>query len=126
MTSRERKIGQRAIKAGVKAARRRHHLLSEEELRDLKIQVLSNPLRIILGILSLACVAAAALGLPNDSNSVQAILVCLGILLLVFALFGIRRTLGSILDGLSTEGAIELVGNVIGGIADLVGGAIDL
>ncbi|MCW1914603.1 hypothetical protein OJ996_13530 [Luteolibacter sp. GHJ8] len=126
MTRREEKIGKRAVKAGVKAVKRKHHLLSEEELRGLKVQILSNPLRITLFLLSLGCGACAALGWPNDSNATQGAFICIGILLLVFSIFGIRRTLGSILDAMPADGAIELVGNVLGGIADLVGGAVDL
>jgi peptidoglycan/LPS O-acetylase OafA/YrhL len=126
VTPREKRLQRNAVKAGIKAAKRKHHLLSESELRELKVQVLSNPLRIILGILSLLCAAAAAIGWPSEENSVQALLACASLLLLVFSIFGVRRTLADALDQMAAEGSIELLSHVLGAIAEAVGDAVDL
>jgi hypothetical protein len=126
MTPREVKLQRRAVKAGIRAAKRRHHLPTEAELRALKVQTIPLPVRLLAGILAIAMIIAGACGWPGDSSSTQALMVAAGILLLLFSLFGVRRTFESILDNLSSEAAVELAGSVLEGIASAIGDAIDL
>lgn len=126
MTPREEKLQRRAVKAGVRVAKRRHHLLSEEELRAVKVQVVPLSVRLIVAIVALSMIIAGACGWPSDANSAQALLVVGGILLLLFSIFGVRRTIESILDNLSSQASVEFAGAVLEGIASAIGAAIDL
>lgn len=126
MTPREKRLQHRAVKAGIRVAKRRHHLLSEAELRALKVQLVPISVRLLVGALALSMIVAGASGWPSDSNSTQALMVVGGILLLLFSIFGVRRTFESILDNLSPQAAVELAGAVLEGIASAVGSAIDL
>jgi hypothetical protein len=123
MSPREEKLQRRAVKAGIRVAKRRRHVLSESELRDLKVQIVPVSIRLILGVFSILCLVAAGVGWPSGA---EAIMVMAGLLLAVCAIFGFRRSLGHILDHMPVDVAIELVGEVIGSIAGAVGDAIDL
>lgn len=126
MTPREEKLQRRAVKAGIRVAKRRHHLLSEAELRAVKVQIVPLSVRMIVAVIAHAMIISGACGWPSDANSVQALMVVGGILLLLFSIFGVRRTMESILDNLSSQASVEFAGAVLEGIASAVGSAIDL
>jgi uncharacterized membrane protein len=52
-------IERRAIRAGVKASKKRHHLISEQELLSLRVQTMSAWSRICLVIVGLLLIAAS-------------------------------------------------------------------
>jgi len=108
------------VKAGVRATKRLDHRLSEEELRTLKVQVMPALPRIILGVLGVTAGISAAWGWPSDSNMVQGCLGAFGILSTLFGIFGVRKTIGGIADAIATEGVTDLVGSILGSIADAV------
>jgi len=114
------KLQNRAVKAGIRAAKRRHHMLSEEELLALKVQVFPAPLRILCGIGGVAFMAGAYFGWPSDSNAFQWLMGCGGLLQGFFAMFGIRRTLSGIIDHMSADLVGELIGHALGAIADAI------
>lgn len=120
MTPRQEKLRQRAVKAGIRTAKRRHHVLGEEEVRALKVQVLPVLPRALLAVAGVAMIVAAVNGLPPESNAGQAFVGIGGGFLTLFAIFGVRRTLSGILDNLSADAAGEIIGSVVGSIADAV------
>ncbi len=120
VTPRQEKLQQRAVKAGIRAAKRRHHVLSEEEVRALKVQVLPVLPRASLAVAGVALIIAAVNGFPSESNAGQAVMVIGGGLLTLFALFGVRRTVSGILDNLSADAAGEFLGAAIKSIANAV------
>ncbi|MCW1924589.1 hypothetical protein OKA05_18640 [Luteolibacter arcticus] len=114
------KLRRRAVKAGIRAAKQRHHVLDEREVLSLKVQVLPALPRVMIGLAGAAMIGSGISGVPVDSNAAQAALVIGGLLVVLFAAFGVRRTLSSIVDNLASDAAGELLSSVIGSIADAV------
>lgn len=110
-------IEKRAVKAGVKASKKRHHLVTEEELLSLRVQVLPALPRILLGGTGLLLITACCISWPSADITIRVLEGIFGALLLIFGIFGIRRTLGQVLD--SFDG-VDLVGTIIETVADAV------
>src|SRR5215217_377215 len=108
-------IQKRAVKAGVKASKKRHHLVTEEELLALKVQVLPALPRILLAFGGLLLITACCISWPVADISIRILEGISGFLLLLFGIFGVRRTLGQLLDAYD---AGELIGTIIETIAD--------
>ena len=106
------------MKVGIRAVRRRRHMLDEEELRALKVQVMPALPRILLVTFGALALIGAFCGWPWDSSERQFLEGLLGAGSLSFGLFGVRRTLGAVLDSVSTV-------DVLGLIAQAIGDAID-
>lgn len=110
-------LERRAIKAGVKASKKRHHLVSEQELLSLRVQTMAAWLRISVVLLGICLLAAGWFGWPSDSNTVQAIEAVSGVFAILFGSFGVRRTLSHIVDSID---AVDLVGSVLEAVVDAV------
>jgi peptidoglycan/LPS O-acetylase OafA/YrhL len=113
-------IEKRAVKAGVKASKKRHHLITENELLSLRVQTLPAILRIVLGLLGIALLSACWFAWPSDSNTVQGLEAFFGIFALLFGIFGIRRTLANVLDSFGSgdfvDAVLELIGEAVSSI----------
>lgn len=114
------RLQQRAIRAGVKKARKEGHALDEREVLGLKVQVLSAWWRWLLGLTGVFLIISGVLGWFSASNVVQALEIIGGILLVFFGIAGVRRTLSRIVDVAADTGVPELVDGVISAIADAV------
>lgn len=110
-------VEQRAIKAGVKASKKRHHIVSEQELLSLRVQTMPAWLRMTLVLLGAALLASGWFGWPSDSNAVQGIEGVSGIFAILFGSFGVRRTLSHVVDSID---AVDLAGSVLEAVADAV------
>lgn len=110
-------IQKRAVKAGVKASKKRHHLVTREELLALKVQVLPTLPRILMGVTGLLLITFCCTSWPSDGISIRVLEGVSGGILLLFGTFGIRRTLGQVLDSCD---AVDLVGSIIETVADAV------
>jgi hypothetical protein len=115
-------LEKRAIKAGIKASKKRRHVISSEELLALRVQTMPAFLRVFLVLLGILLIAAAWSGWPPASNAIQGLEVLGGIFAILFGAFGIRRTLSRIID--SVDG-IEITGHVLKVIVEAVS-CIDL
>jgi hypothetical protein len=62
MERKHENLRRRAVKAGIREARKRHHALSEDALRSVKVQVLPAWPRVLAGAAGTAMVAAAFAG----------------------------------------------------------------
>jgi hypothetical protein len=113
-------IEKRAVKAGVKASKRRHHLVSEEELLSLRVQIMPAVLRLVLGLLGIALLSASWFAWPSDSNIIQGLEAFIGVFALLFGMFGVRRTLSNVLDSFESvdlvEGILEVIGNAVSSV----------
>ena len=118
----QEKIERRAIKAGIKASKKRHHAVSKEELLELRVQTMPAAFRTALILLGIALIASAWFAWPSNSNSIQGLEAVAGIFSLLFGAFGIRRTLSQVLD---TMDSIELADVLVQLIAEAVS-SIDL
>jgi hypothetical protein len=91
-------LEKRAVKAGVKASKKRHHLITEEELLSLRVQVMPVLPRILLMLTGGSLLVAAYLAWPSGSDAIRVLETIFGVLTLFFGVFGIRRTLSTLLD----------------------------
>lgn len=110
-------IEKRAIKAGVKASKKRHHLVTEKELLALKVQVMPGLPRILLVVTGLLLILSCFISWPADDTVVRSIEAISGVFLLLFGAFGIRRTLDQVLDA---SCAIDAAGSIIEAIANAI------
>lgn len=110
-------LERRAIKAGVKASKKRHHLISEEELLSLRVQTMSPWLRTCLVIGGLLLIAASGFAWPAASDAARVAEAIVGIFATLFGVIGIRRTFEKIVDAYD---ATDLVGTVIEAIGEVV------
>ncbi len=113
-------LKKRAVKTGVKASIKRHHVVNEQELLSLRVQTMSPLLRIALVLLGSGLIAAAWFAWPSTSTPVQMIETFSGILSILFGAFGIRRTLREVLDSLDAvdmvESILDLIGSALSGL----------
>jgi hypothetical protein len=114
------KIQRRAVKSGIKASRKRGHILSVEELLDLRIQIIPFGIRSVLVLIGIASIVAALLEWPSTSNAIQGVEAVSGILAICFGAFGVRRTLSELLSNLNpldfAEVVVELIAHALSGI----------
>ena len=110
-------LEKRAISSGIKASKKRHHLISEAELLALRIQVMPWMWRAFLIVLGSALIAACWFGWPSGSGEIRALEGIGGGFSLLFGAFGVRKTLSNVLDSTSS---LEGIGDILGYIADAV------
>jgi hypothetical protein len=121
MDRRTERILRKTEKAGLRKARREGHMLSREELLSVKVQLLPDYTRwllfggsVIAGLASWGC-------LLFDMNAAGSILAVLSVFLLLFSIFGFKRTLEAVADNMS----YELVDLALDAIGSAVGSALD-
>lgn len=111
----EEKLRRRAVKAGVRASKKRRHAVSRNELLGLRIQTMPAVARILLGTVGVVLIAAAWFEWPSQSNTVCGLEAAAGIVLVLAGFVGVRRTLAGLIDQSSGE-LIEFVLESIGEI----------
>ena len=110
-------LEKRAVTSGIKASKKRHHLVSEAELLALRIQVMPGKWRAFLIVLGTALIAACWFGWPSGSGEIRALEAIGGGFSLLFGAFGVRKTLSNVLDSTSS---LEGIGDILELIADAV------
>lgn len=110
-------LEKRAVKAGVKASVKLGHVVSEQELMELRVQTLSTTLRVLLVLAGIALIASCWLGWPYPSSAIRWVEAISGVFSLLFGIFGIRRTIGNLLETLDV---VDLAGTVVEAIVDMV------
>lgn len=116
------RLQKRAIRAGVKKARKEGHALDEREVLGLKVQVISAWWRWLLGLTGMFLILSGAFEWLTTNNLVQGLEIMGGILLVFFGIVGVRRTLSEIADAAVDTG----IGDLIEGIISAIGDAVDL
>lgn len=122
MNRREERILQRTRKAGVKFAKKEGHIPTRDELLELKIQVVPNAIRWLLFGASVGCGIAAWVSFSLENSVAAWSFTAASAILLIFSIFGIRRTLDTLADQASyelVEAALELIGDAVGSVIDL-------
>jgi hypothetical protein len=112
-------LERRAIKAGVKASKRRHQVVSEQELLALRVQTMPLWLRIALVLLGAGLISAAWLGWPVASNIGEGVEAIGGIFAVLFGAFGVRRTVEQVVDSFSADLAEIILEAVIEAISNI-------
>jgi len=108
------------VKAGIRAAARLNHVPDEKEFRSLKIQVVPLWPRLSAMTAGVGFTGAGLSGWPLESNAVQGVFGVGGILLVIFGLVGVRRTLEEILDRLAPDVAGEILWKSLQTVAEAV------
>lgn len=80
------------------ALRRRKELLQRQDLLELKIQTMEPWKRLFVGFCGLAAAVGAGLMFSENSRTVGLILLVVALLLLVFAWWGLRRSIERVFD----------------------------
>ncbi len=125
LTPKAEKLLPKIEKAGVKAALKAGHVLSRDELLEVKVQLLPALYRWGLGGISAASAYGSYAGFMADSASRGLGMAALSLLFFFFAIVGVRRTLGRILESMDGVDAGELIGLALEGIGSVIGGLFD-
>lgn len=119
------KLLKRVEKTGVRKSLKEGHAFSREELLAMKVQVVPNYFRIVLGMGAVVAGSFSYLQWSWGEPGLSVLLALVSLLLLFFSLFGIRRTLSKILEGMDASSASELLGAAVEGIFSAVGAIFD-
>lgn len=125
MLPKHEKLLPRIEKAGIKASLKAGHPVTREELLQVRVQLLPALFRWTLGGISAALGYGSCVAFMHDKEPTGFGLAVLAILFLFFALAGIRRTLGKILDSMDVGDAGELIGAALEGIGSVIGSIFD-
>jgi prepilin signal peptidase PulO-like enzyme (type II secretory pathway) len=106
-------IEKRAVRTGIKASKKRGHVVSGDELLDLRVQMLPNLLRAALIGLGIALICACYFAWPSTAGSIRGLEAVSGIFSILFGAFGIRRTLSHVLDSMDAVDLASVIGEVI-------------
>jgi hypothetical protein len=122
MNKKEQRLLIKIEKAGVRESLRSGHLVTQEELLGLRIQIVPLTLRIAFGLMGAgAAWACYVLAQAGDEGTAAAFGLA-SFFLLLMAVFGFKKTVEAVLD--SASGA-ELIGIAIEGIAEIVSSISD-
>jgi sulfite exporter TauE/SafE len=100
-------------------------LLTADELRKIKIQIIPNSLRIFFFVLGLISAAASYHFFTQDFHCYGILSALLAILMLLFGVFGVRRTSSKILDSMDAIDAAEILVHAGKGISSAVESLFD-
>jgi hypothetical protein len=119
-------LQKRAVKAGVKASKRLHHVVTREELLAVRVQTMPSTLRGLLIVVGSVILLAGWFGWPLESGWVRFFEGVGGLLMMMFGIFGVRRTLSKVVEKVGdTVDSTELVGAIIEGVAEVLGSVVD-
>lgn len=120
--SRIERLRRAGIRKGVRTSKKLRHVLSRNEVLALKIQILPAAPRIAFALAGGLLLTAAVFAWPAGSEPVRVIEGMAGLFLLLFGVFGIRRTL----SGLENQMSFEIFEALVEGILSAIGNSIDL
>lgn len=121
MKTANEKLLKKVSRAGIRKSIKAGHVLSREELLALKVQVLPFYVRVLF---FLGAVLAAYLSWLNygvESFGYAFVEGLCSVLLFLFSLFGVRRTLHKITENLEPGSVVDLLGNALDVISSAVG-----
>jgi sulfite exporter TauE/SafE len=125
MDRKSERLAKKIEKAGIRASIKEGHQLTEAELRDIKVQVLPSPLRIIFGVLGVIAGLLSFSSFAQDADGQGFLWASVSLFMLLFGIFGVRKTLSRILDSMDAVDAAEILGHAIEGIASAVESLFD-
>lgn len=121
MDKRAERILRKTERAGLRKARREGHMLSREELLSVKVQILPDYTRWLLFVGFLVAGVSSWVCYSGEASTPGSILAVVSICLLLFSIFGVRRTLERIGDSMSYEIvdlAFDAIGSALGSAFD--------
>ncbi|OAM87709.1 hypothetical protein OH491_08270 [Termitidicoccus mucosus] len=118
-------LAKRIEKAGIRASIKEGRVLTEPELRNIKVQILPNPLRVIFCVLGVISAIVSYCCFMHDLDGCGVTSALISILMLLFGIFGVRRTLSRILDSMDAIDAAQILVHAIEGISSAIGSLFD-
>ena len=94
--------------AAKRATKKSNHALTHEEALRLQIQIVPTWLRWTMGIVGIVAILTAIQGWLFETGGANLFFGLGGLLLLCFGVFGIRRTLSAIAEGISSQYIVDL------------------
>lgn len=125
LTRQEERIVRNAQRAGLRMSRREGHAPTREEMLKLKVQVAPAWARWCSAVLAVASAGGSWYTFSLMLYGWGFLLAVLALLFFCFAIFGIRRTLSKILDGLDVTHSADLFGLIVEGVFSAVGSIFD-
>lgn len=125
MDRRVEKIISRTQQAGIKQSLRVGHALSKEEVLGLKIQVMPMSLRSLLFCCGVGFAIAGLIHCLWYQQMLGVIFLLSALLCVLFGIFGIRRTVGRIIDSIDLSVGVDILETVVDGIGSAVGSLLD-
>jgi hypothetical protein len=125
MNRKGEKLAKKIEKAGIRACRKEGHILTETELRKVKVQLLPVSLRVVFCLLGVIAALIGYLLFVTGSEGYGFLLALTSALSLLFGMYGVRKTLSRILDSMDAADALEILGHAAEGIASAVGSLLD-
>jgi hypothetical protein len=120
-------LEKRAVKAGVKASKKLHHVVTREELLAVRVQTWPVQLRLLMFLAGAGLLVAAVMGWPLEGGIARFFEGASGVLLMLFGVFGVKKTLGNLVDGLGNAIDVsDLIGGVLEAVGEAVGSIVDL
>lgn len=119
------RINRAAIKSGKRLARKSGGSIDEKALLDAKVQVMPLWGRLTLFGLGVVACAGGFSGWPVAHLIVQIGLFILGLFLMSWGIFGAKKTLSRIIDGLDSGTGADLLGGIVEGIGSAIVSALD-
>jgi len=121
MDRKTEKLLERIEKTGVRKSLREGQVLGREGLLAMKVQIVPNYLRIALGVGSMVSGIFSYLHWIWNAPELSLLLAVAALILFVFSIFGIRRTLSKVLEGMDTTSGVELLEAAVEGVFSAVG-----
>lgn len=125
MDPKTQKLLAKVEKAGVRQSLKAGQPIGREALLALKVQIVPAPVRWMLAVMAAGAGVGSYYCTKHDSPGWGVLLGLGAVLLLVFAIFGIRRTLSKIVDNLDAGAIGELLGAAVEGIGSALGSVFD-
>lgn len=124
MDRKTQKLLTKVEKAGVRHSLKAGHVLDQQELLSIKVQLIPAPVRVLTGVLAVA--AGAASWFWSDEHPLGSIMLfLLAVLLLIFTIYGVRRTLSKIVDSWDAASVGDLLSAAVEGITEVAGSVFD-
>ena len=120
------RINKRAVKAGRRLATKCDGKISQDDLLGMKIQTMPLWSRLILlSSGSLGCLFGFT-GWPVEHVLAQIVAVLLGLFLISWGIFGAKKTLSNVMDGLDAATSSDLLEGIVDGVGSAITSVIDI
>jgi hypothetical protein len=114
------RLKKNGLKAGIRTSKREGHVLTREELLEMKIQMMPSFLRWITG-----SAGVAGMGYAIFVGEFSVLWFLLGLLFLVLGIFGYRKTLSTVIDNIGEVSGEVVVRLILEGMVAAVGSVFD-